>query len=251
MPPPLVLCSPALAGLPVVHGFTTRIGGVSPAPHDSLNFSRSVGDDAARVARNEEILCAHIGAPGRPIVTVNQVHGVSVLEVAGDAAGGGSHDALVTARDDLLIAVKTADCTPILLYDPVTGAIGAVHAGWRGTAARAPGHAVESMTRAFGSRPADLIAVIGPAAGACCYTVGNDVIEAFARSFGPGQFIGPGDAPRADLHGANRRTLLDAGLLPDRVHVIRLCTICNPALFYSHRRDRELTGRHLNFIGRK
>lgn len=249
MPGPLVVQSPALAGTPVTHGFTTRAGGVSAPPYDGLNFSRSVGDNPAHVAGNEDALRGHLGLGPRPLVTVNQVHGVSVLRVGDDLTGGGNHDALITDRPDVLIAVKSADCTPILLYDTVTGAIGAVHAGWRGTALKAPARAVEAMAAAFGSRPADLVAVVGPAIGPCCYVVGPDVVEAFAAAFGPGRFIGGPEDPRADLHAANRESLTRAGLSPGNVHTIRLCTACHPGLFFSHRRDGAKTGRQINFIG--
>ena len=276
-PPPLVLTSPALAGAPVAHGFTTRRGGASPAPWDGLNLSRSVGDDPARVAENEDALRARLGMPGRPIVTVNQVHGVSVLRVGDDLAGGGSHDALVTDRPGVLIAVKTADCAPILLWDGRRGAAGAVHAGWRGTALKAPAHAVAAMAEAFGSRPEDIVAVIGPAIGPCCYRVGPDVVAAFSDAFGAGRFVsttrelgagegeftspqhagGPGEVsssaiPRyLDLQEANRQSLVEAGLRPNQIHAVRLCTACNPRLFFSHRRDGAgRTGRHLAFICR-
>lgn len=247
--PPLVLTSPAFAGMPVVHGFTTRIGGVSGGAFESLNFSRSVGDAPENIARSEEILLGHAGTAGAPIITVNQVHGTSTLRVDEGPDGGGDHDALITARPGLLIGVKTADCAPILLLDPVRSVVGAVHAGWRGTAALIAARAVEAMRVEFGTGPGDVVAAIGPAIGECCCRVGEDVAGAFSKNLGGTFCRGRDGVLHADLHGANRRALETAGVRPSNIHAIDLCTACNPALFFSHRRDRGGTGRHLNFIG--
>lgn len=222
---------------------------MSAGPFSSLNFSRSVGDPPANVTRNEEVLRGQIGIADARLITVNQVHGASVLVVDEGSEGGGDHDALVTARSGVLIAVKTADCTPILLLDPVRRAAGAVHAGWRGTAGLIAARAVETMRGEFGTDPEDLVAVIGPAIGACCYQVGDDVAHAFSNALGDAFCRERGGALHADMRGANRRALEMAGVRPSNVRSIDLCTKCNPELFFSHRRDSGKTGRHLNFIG--
>ncbi|MBI5526006.1 MAG: peptidoglycan editing factor PgeF [Deltaproteobacteria bacterium] len=214
-----------------------------------MNFSRSVGDPPENVARNEDILREHLGAAGAPIVTVNQVHGTSVLIVEGGCGGGGDHDALVTARPRVLIGVKTADCTPVLLCEPVRKVVGAVHAGWRGTAALVAARSVDAMRSAFGCDPSDIVAVIGPSVGRCCYRVGDEVAKAFSKDLGGGFLSEENGGLFADLHGANRKALVLAGVRPSNIHVIDLCTACNPGLFFSHRRDGGKTGRHLNFAG--
>lgn len=172
-----------------------------------------------------------------------------MLIVEGGCGGGGDHDALVTAQPRVLIGVKTADCTPILLCDPVRNVVGAVHAGWRGTAALVASRAVEAMQAEFSSDPADVVALIGPAIRECCYRVGEEVIAAFSKHLGD-EFCRDQDGTiHADLHGANRRALETAGVRPANIHSINLCTACNPGLFFSHRRDAGKTGRHLNFVG--
>jgi YfiH family protein len=185
------------------------------------------------------------------VVVLEQVHGDSVLEVDGEQRPGvhaaGKHDALVTIRKDVALGIKTADCAPVLLYDAATGAMAAVHAGWKGTAIGIAARTVEAMSRLYGSRPGDIAAVIGPCIRPCCYPVGDDVADAFEKAFGKdGHLIG-GDR-RADMQAANRTWLERAGVLPGKIGVISLCTSCHPDLFFSHRRDNGVTGRHLNFI---
>jgi YfiH family protein len=255
-----VLRSIVFAGLPVVHGFSTRPGGVSPAPFDTLNFSFSNGDSPGNIGRNELILLEHAGLAGRSMATLDQVHGKSVVVIGDEnpltgSAVLGDGDALVTRRNDVVLGIKTADCTPVLLFDPENGVAASVHAGWRGTALRVAAEAVSVMSSEFGSRPRNIRAAIGPCIGACCYTVGDDVMRAFADTFGRGVHVtppgaGPGGGARADLQGANASVLGSAGLEKGNIATIRLCTSCNRRLFFSHRRDGGVTGRHLNFIGR-
>jgi YfiH family protein len=251
---PLVLRSPALARPGIVHGCATRIGGVSNPPFSSLNLSDRTGDDPGAVSQNLRLITGIF--PGAALVTPDQVHGgaVLVLDDGIDVAAGrlkGSFDAIVTARKNVIIGIKTADCVPILLHDRKTGAVGAVHAGWRGTALGIAREAVEAMRCALGTNPADLTAVIGPAIGACCYRVGSDLESEFGRAFGPGRFvIAEKDGVKtADLRGANRSVLAGAGVLEESIADITLCTSCEKALFFSHRRDGGGTGRQLSFIG--
>jgi len=257
---PLILQSPAFAGLPVIHGFTTRIEGVSPAPFNSLNFSTSKGDKQENVTANERILLKHLNLQSKPIVTTHQVHGKVVLHIDDTIQIDstiliGENDAIITMRKGIIIGIKTADCTPILVYDGSTGAIAAIHAGWKGTALRTAAHAIESMKSRFGSKPGSLKAVIGPCIGKCCYVIGDEVINEFEKTFGGGSFIiraGDDGGKRftADLQGANRQVLVDAGVPASNIFNINLCTACNPGLLFSHRRDAGMTGRHLNYIGR-
>ncbi|MFA6035301.1 MAG: peptidoglycan editing factor PgeF [Myxococcota bacterium] len=228
-----------------MHGFTTRLGDLS------------VGSGDGSAPRSFELLSALPGVEGRQFATLNQVHGASVLvledgiDVISTRPCGG-HDAVVTARRDVMVGVKTADCVPILLFDPGSGAVGAVHAGWRGTALKVAAAAVERMRSVYGTDPAVLRAAIGPCIGPCCYTVGDELVSAFEKSFGAGAFLsGPGSGHvRADLQGANHAVLRGAGVADANIGVVKMCTSCGEHLFFSHRRDRGDTGRQLAFIGR-
>jgi polyphenol oxidase len=171
--------------------------------------------------------------------TLKQIHSAACVLAAGRTGHLGQGDALLENAPGSLVAVKTADCVPILLADPRQRAVAAVHAGWRGTAGEIVKRAVEEMGRHFGTRASDLHAVLGPAIGACCYEVGPEV----ARHFGQ-----TGRA-HIDLTKANRDQLMDMGLCPDRIYSSGLCTMCLPAQFHSYRRDREAAGRMFSFIG--
>jgi YfiH family protein len=237
------LSSALLAGFP--HGFTTREGGVSAAPWDSLNLSTSTGDQAGAVEENWVRLRQETGLS---FARVRQVHGCSVVrrdEASGPPPEG---DAVATSRPGVAACVLTADCVPVLLGDPRTGAVAAVHAGWRGTLARAAARAIESLERDFGVHRENLLAAIGPAIGPCCYEVSLDLAERFETEIGPSVCMVHPRTPRVDLWTANERVLRDAGMLPERIEVIERCTACDAEAFFSHRRDGARTGRQVGFI---
>jgi polyphenol oxidase len=173
------------------------------------------------------------------LATLKQIH--SATCVAGDGRSGilGEGDALLENTPGAVVAVKTADCIPVLLVDDRNHAIAAVHAGWRGTVAGIVGRAIEAMRGRFGTLPAGLHAAIGPGIGKCCYEVGPEVAVHF----------GGQGTTHIDLPGANRRQLIDAGIEPGRIYVAGLCTQCNPEDFHSFRRDKEAAGRLHSFIG--
>jgi polyphenol oxidase len=173
------------------------------------------------------------------LTTLKQVHSATCIVATGPAQRLGEGDALLENRPGSAVAIKTADCIPILLADPRNRAVAAVHAGWRGTVAQIVRHAVESMQRHFDARPEDLHAAIGPGIGKCCYEVGPEV----ARQFG--------EAGRAhiDLSEANRRQLVGAGLAANHIYTANLCTMCMSDEFHSYRRDREAAGRMFSFAG--
>lgn len=155
-------------------------------------------------------------------------------------------DALVSRTPKILLAIKTADCVPILLGDTKTGAFAAVHAGWRGTSSSIVLNAIRQLQSEYGTRATDLRAAIGPAANSCCYEVGDEVIKVFKERFaGPGRLFTPTRAghARIDLHGANRDQLVSAGVQPDRIHIAPLCTMDRTDLFFSYRREKKLHGR--------
>jgi YfiH family protein len=172
------------------------------------------------------------------LATVKQVHSATCVFAEGRPGILGEADALLEDRPGAVVAVKTADCMPVLLADQKNRAVAAVHAGWRGTAAHILQRAVEAMGARFGTAPADLHAAIGPGIGACCYEVGPEV----AAQFGLQRRV------HLDLAAENRRQLLNTGIPIERIYVSGLCTMCG-AGFHSFRRDKDAAGRMYSFIG--
>lgn len=239
--------------LDVPHGFTTRQGGVSQGPYASFNLSRSVGDDPAAVDQNALRLAAAAGLRG-PVITARQVHGDRVLRPARPAtdetlpAPSADADALWSADAGLAVGVKTADCVPILVHAPRSRSVAAVHAGWRGTVARVLARAIEALVREGGAAPGELRVAVGPAIGPCCFEVGPDVAAAFARGFPPEVVRQDGARTTVDLYLANRRIAEALGVPGTQIDDPVRCTRCAEREFFSHRRDRGVTGRHLAFI---
>ncbi len=173
------------------------------------------------------------------LATLKQIHSSSCVAAEGRSGILGEGDALLENLPGSVVAVKTADCIPILLVDERSRAVAAVHAGWRGTAARIAAGAVASMTARFGTRPEDLHAAIGPGIGKCCYEVGPEVAA---------QFGGQGRG-HIDLADANRRQLEESGVTPQRIYASNLCTMCRSEEFDSFRRDPKAAGRMYSFAG--
>ncbi|MCL6554343.1 MAG: peptidoglycan editing factor PgeF [Firmicutes bacterium] len=246
----LLLAEP-LRALGVLHAFTTRLGGGSAAPFHTLNLGRGVGDAPKVVRDNRTKALAALDRPLRDHVEASQVHGASAAVVGAPQRGEliPGVDILLTRDPAVVLAVHCADCVPVLLADPVRGAVGAVHAGWRGAASGASAAAVRAMAEAFGSRPADLVAAVGPSIGTCCYEVGAAVMAAFSAWPWRADVFAAGRTGRwmLDLWEANRRQLVGAGVRPEAVSVVGLCTSCHPGVFFSHRRDR-VTGRMAGLI---
>ena len=241
-PPVHLLRSPLLSAFP--HGFTTRAGGVSPPPWDALNLGGLVGDEPERVRENWRRL---EGETGLRFARVRQVHGERVVHLRTPGPPAEEADAVISTDSGLAACVSVADCVPILLADPGTGAVAAVHAGWRGTLARAAEAGVRALASSSGAPPGRLLAAIGPSIGPCCYEISAHLAEQFAAGLGP-VIRAAAAGPHLDLWEANRRVLLAAGVALDRVEVLGRCTSCAPELFFSHRRDRGRTGRQLAFI---
>ncbi len=235
---------------------TARSGGVSSGPYATLNLGLSVGDDPGRVLENRRRLAAGFGASPEDFVFARQVHGAAVRVVGVADRGSGASclddavadaDALVTTSPGVVLAILTADCVPIVLHDPVAAVLACVHAGWRGTVAGVTTAALAAM-QAFGSRPSDVIAGIGPAIAAARYQVGADVHQAVTQAFGPAAaFIRPDANPDAhpdarpdahpdarpdsgpnrwllDLWAANRHALVEAGVPAPQIHTTTLPT---------------------------
>ncbi|HEX8722268.1 MAG TPA: peptidoglycan editing factor PgeF [Pyrinomonadaceae bacterium] len=239
------------------NAFSTRGGGVSPFPEASLNLAGFDQDSAENIGENRRRFLSALGGEWS-LAACWQVHGSSVLVVREPQDRRSEQercDALATARKGVLLGVKTADCVPVLLGDARGGACAAVHAGWRGTLAGIVGRALAALRDEFGTDPRDVRAALGPAALGCCYEVGPDVIDAFREKFPDADSLfTPAREGHAlvDLHEANRRQLVEAGVSPGRVHALPLCTMCRTDLFFSYRQDRKLygrTGRLLSVIG--
>jgi len=238
--------------LPVEHGFTTRQGGVSEGPYRSLNLSFSVGDQPERVAENIRAVAAVAKVLPYQIQTAKQVHGDRVLEdlapnpdseltsVCGDA------DALWTSSPGAAVAVRVADCVPILLVDPVARRVAAVHSGWRGAELKIAARAVKTL-EARGSPASRLLAAIGPSIRACCYAVSSALAARFAAKFGPQVLRSSAGRQHLDLARAVHDTLRESGVREGNIDLLEGCTSCLPGDFFSHRRDEGVTGRQMAF----
>ena len=254
----LYLRSEALGNVP--HGFSTRLGGVSPAPWDSLNLGVGRGDTMDNVRENYRRFCAALGLDARRAVLSKQVHEDVVRHVTAEDAGKGlwrdrdytSVDGMVTDVVGLPLVVFSADCNVILLHDPVRGAIGACHAGWRGTALGIARKTALEMVRLFGCKPSDIRAAIGPSIGQCCFETDDDVPAALRAALG--QEADPymeqrGVKTHIDLKGVNALWLRKAGV--ETVDICHDCTACRGDLYWSHRKTGNDRGAQIAMIALK
>ena len=237
-----IIQSPLLAGFP--HGFTTRGGGASSGPFESLNLGGQVGDDPGRVAENWARLERETGLR---FARVRQVHGARAVRADAPTHPVDEADVVVSRAPGVAACVSVADCVPVLLADPETGAVAAVHAGWRGTIARAAAEGVRALAREAGAPASRLLATVGPAIGPCCYEVSPDLAARFRDALGP-ETVREGPAPRLDLWRANVLVLRAQGVAAERIELLSRCTACERDLFFSHRRDAGRTGRQVAFI---
>jgi YfiH family protein len=271
---PQILQVPAFSKLPwLIHAFSTRPGGISPIQNEKvLNLGFTDWDTRENVQENRRRFQSVAGAPDLPLVTLKQFHS-DVIHVFDDAPADPCRgDASITNRPGLLLGIQTADCVPILLVDPKKRAIAAIHAGWRGTLARIAEKTIGKMQMHFGAKPRDLLATIGPSIGGCCYEVGTEVATQFLSQFAdaptyfdefrtgdepnPVQWLNmmpPGHQPPPkgvllDLRKTNRSQLLAAGLRPQNIHTIDLCTACRPDLLFSYRKQGPASGRLMSVI---
>lgn len=241
------------------HGFSTRKGGVSPAPWDSLNLRPGQGDGEAALRENYRRFFAALGVDETRAVLSQQTHTANVLHVTEAHAGMGltrprsytDVDALITDVPDLPLVVFSADCGIILLHDPVRHAVGAIHAGWRGCAAGIAEKTVQTMQDVFSSDPRYILAAIGPSIGPCCFETDGDVPAAMRTALGadaePYREV-RGPKYHVDLAGLNRQWLLRAGLRPEHIDTCGLCTACHPELFWSHRKMGDARGAQVAVI---
>jgi len=239
----------------LTHAFLTRWNGVSTGKFASLNLGLREGDEEERVARNWRLIADAFGLSVSQFFPIDQVHGdrIVVVEDLQDETSPVRCDAVLTARRGVALAVKTADCVPLLLVDREKQVVGVVHAGWRGTALGIAGKAVKALKERYSSKPGDTLAAIGPAVGVCCYQVDGKVFDAFKRSVSVREraFRACQDVEgrwMLDLESANRIQLVEAGIPRENIFSAALCTSCRRDLFFSHRAEKGGTGRHLNFI---
>jgi polyphenol oxidase len=278
-----ILQAQSLKRLPwLVHGFSTRQGGVSRCyGGGTLNLSLTQHDTKENVERNRALFIEAVGAnreDGRPwpLVQLKQIHSSIVHLVTGASREALTGDGLITGTAGLLLAVKTADCVPVLVADVKRRVVGTFHAGWRGTVARVVEKGIGEMRRQFGSVPRDLRVVIGPSIRQCCYQIGSEVRAEFQSQFSyadelfeevfdanaihvryPLLFLNqraPGHGElgpeiHLDLVEANRRQLQDAGMREEQISVIEGCTACDSGRFFSHRAEFGQTGRMMAVIG--
>lgn len=238
-----------LAGLPLRAHVSSRHGGVSPAPWNTLNFSVLRGDSPENVAQNRRLLSEAIGFDLARMVYCSQVHGTGVARV--DALDAGSRkdqsDGLVSDTEGLPLSLAFGDCVPILLYDPMRHVLGVMHAGWRGTVNGAAAAALWAMQAGFDTNPAHVIACIGPSIGPESYEVGHEVVDMALVKLPNAEELfawpsSPHARPHFNLWLANRRQLEEAGVPPAQIEVAGIDTAQNTADFYSHRRENGRCG---------
>ena len=251
------LTSDTLSDASLCHGFSTRLGGVSPAPWDSLNLDDRRGDPLDNVQENFRRLCAALDMDAARAVLSRQVHRDDVRAVTAADCGKGlwvpqdydSADALITNVPDIPLVVFSADCNVILLHDPVRGTIGACHAGWRGTALGIAAKTVREMVRLFGCDTANIHAAIGPAIGQCCFETDADVPEALQAALG--DEVSPyitWDTQKyhVDLKAINALWLRKSGVT--QIDISTACTACEPELYWSHRKMGNARGSQVAMI---
>lgn len=238
----------------LTHAFCSRHKETTQGHFSSLNFSSR--EDEKTISQNWGILAKAFRIPVGQFLTVNQIHQDAVFviddpEYVLPQSPPSGYDAIITNQPGIAVGIKTADCVPIFLLDQVNRVIGVVHAGWKGTALKIIGKAVETFMDKFGSQPADIHAVIGPAIRSCCYEVDDKVIESMEtlRKESPFQRPCPEEGKwMFDLPLANKSQLLDTGLPEGNISLLGLCTFCRTDLFFSHRAEGANTGRQLNFM---
>jgi hypothetical protein len=240
----------------LIQAIFTRAGGVSQPPFNSLNMGWSVGDNPQAVKQNYQLACRAVQVTLSQTVTCHQIHEADILTIdsisnfddTNQQAIAGQADGLVTGKVGIYLMMRFADCTPLLFFDPVQEAVGLAHAGWRGTMHNVAGATVQAM-KSVGCLPENIMAVIGPSIGPCCYEVGPDVIEAVAQQFDDSATLFTFQSTSAyfNMWEANCRQLVRSGV--KQIIQTKLCTACHTDKFFSHRAEKGRTGRFGAIIG--
>ncbi|WP_281888098.1 peptidoglycan editing factor PgeF [Paenibacillus sp. YYML68] len=248
-------------------GFTTRRGGASEGDFDSLNCGLHVADAPEAVVENRRRLAEALQFPFETCTYAEQVHGKEIEVVTRAKAGAGNDsreralqakDGFVTNERGVYLHALFADCVPLYFIDPIKKAVGLAHAGWKGTALGIAAALVETMSAAYGTKPRDVRAAIGPSIGSCCYEVDDKVIHRMERVLSDSATEGasasyyeelPDGKYKLSLQQVNRQIMIKAGILPSHIEISHLCTSCNTHTFYSHRKEKGRTGRMAAWIG--
>ena len=247
-----------------VHGFSTRLGGVSEGIYSSMNLSFTRGDKEEAVRENYNRISAALGFSPEDIVTSDQTHTANVRVITAEDRGNGitkprpytDVDGMITNVPGLVLATFYADCVPLYFADPVHKAVGLSHSGWRGTAAGIGAVTVKELQKHYGTRPEDIYAAVGPSICQDCYEVSEDVILEFQKTFSRELwkdifYRKENRKYQLNLWEANRQILLGAGILPEHISMPNLCTCCNPEFLYSHRASQGKRGNLGAFLGIK
>jgi polyphenol oxidase len=256
-----LVCEP-LERAGFVNAFSTRMGGVSELPSNALNLAYFKGDQKENVAENRRRFLKAIGAERARIITARQTHSNERCAIESPEEARGPQpdcDAMTTRLGGVLLGIQTADCLPVLIGDPKTGATAAIHAGWRGTAGRITERTVADMMLLHGVNSRDCIAALGPAACARCYEVGEDVIERYKKEFGYWSKllvnVKENGKAHLDIRAANVQQLIFCGFTEDRIFVADYCTMHQNELFFSYRKEGDgqpsSVGRLLSVIGKR
>jgi hypothetical protein len=241
---------------PVYAGFTTRNGGVSRPPYNSLNLGYNTDDARHNVEGNRSTLVRAFGLQPHQLLTVKQVHGTDILSID-EPNPDLSHflsvecDAIITNQPGIMIGILVADCYPVLLFDPEQKVAAVVHVGWRGAAAGLLGKTVKAMQAVFDCRARQILAAVGPGIGAHKYEVDRPVRDAFRKNSNHWDKIAQEIALgkwHLDLKQSCLLQLEEAGINPAHLTAVDKCTCCHRELFFSHRRDRGETGRQMGFV---
>ncbi len=244
----------------VIHGFSTRIGGVSDIPFATLNLAFHVGDDPGSVVENRRRFCQALGLDLADLTAGEQVHSDKIRVVIGQDRGCGAvdydtafsgTDGFVTDEPGVVLSSYYADCVPLYILDPEQQVVGLAHGGWKGTIMRIGARIIEKMVEQFQTKPEDCLIGIGPSIGPCCYEVDRHVITPLQQEFVNWfELVEEKENGRwnLDLWKTNYQVFLEAGVNPANIEVSGLCTSCNTELFFSHRAEDGKTGRMASII---
>lgn len=231
---------------PIKAAQSTRLGGISLPPYDSMNLGMSVNDLKENVIKNRELFFGDSGIALHQLVISKQIHDNKVY-VANAAIITEGYDALITNKPNVFLAISIADCTPILIYDTKNKAVAAIHAGWKGTVAEIVTNTLQKMQETYGTDGSDCKAYIGACIGYTNFEVGEEVAQHFDTAFK--KFDEQKQKWFVDLKSTNKKQLLDFGLIDENIEVSPYCTVKDENLFFSHRRDKGLSGRMMVTIG--
>ena len=227
----------------ICHGFSARVGGVSNSPYNTLNLGLSVGDIPENVHKNRELFFQALKSDPQQSAQGIQVHG-NTIQIVDHPGTFESADALITTQKNIPLVIKTADCAPVILFEPEQRVVAAVHAGWQSVVKGILENTIRIMTENFNCKPEIIKCAIGPSIRSCCYEVKNDV----SRRFPDDVILWENNKSYLDIPKAIQVRLVDQGIQIENIDDSQLCTACNEKLFFSHRRDKGKTGRMMTAV---